>query len=209
MSGVRWWLAVIVLLATAFESALPRAEAPIAPARLQSFPASIAGWTAQDVPIEQRLVAAARVDSYLNRIYHRESGEEVGLYVGYYRSQRAGDSVHSPKNCLPGAGWQAVRSSHIAFTMRQSFSPEANLYIVENEHQRYVVLYWYQSHGTVIASEYRAKFQTMRDAILLHRTDSALVRITVPVAGNESQAVQSAVAFAELIAPRLDEVLPR
>lgn len=209
MSGYRWWLAIVVLLAAAFVSTVPRAEAPIAPAQLQNLPTSIAGWTAEDVPIEPRLVAAAKVDSYLNRIYHRESGEGIGLYVGYFKSQRAGDSVHSPKNCLPGAGWQAVRSSRIAFTMRQSFSPEANLYIVENEQQRYVVLYWYQSHGNVIASEYRAKFQTMHDAIVLHRTDSALVRITVPVAGDETRAIQSAVAFASLIAPRLDEVLPR
>ena len=209
MSGVRWWLAVIVLLAAAFESALPRAEAPTPAAQLQSFPASLAGWSSQDVAIEPRLVTAARVDSYLNRIYYRVPGEEIGLYVGYYKSQRAGDSVHSPKNCLPGAGWQAVRSSRIAFTMRQSFTPEANLYIVENEHLRYVVLYWYQSHGHVIASEYRAKYQTMHDAIVLHRTDSALVRITVPVAGDEARAIQSAVAFAGLIAPRLDEVIPR
>jgi EpsI family protein len=209
MKGYRWWVAVVVLLAAAFESALPRAEAPLPPAMLQNLPASIAGWTAEDSAIEPRLVTASRVDSYLNRIYRRDAGEEIGLYVGYYKSQRAGDSVHSPKNCLPGAGWQAVRSAQIAFTMRQSFSPEANLYIVENEHQRYVVLYWYQSHGKVIASEYRAKLQTMHDAILLHRTDSALVRITVPVAGDEARATQSAIAFASLIAPRLGEVLPR
>jgi EpsI family protein len=209
MKGYRWWLAIIVLLAAAFESALPRAEAPTPPARLQNLPESIAGWTAEDVPIEPRLVVASRVDSYLNRVYRRESGEGIGLYVGYYKSQRAGDSVHSPKNCLPGAGWQAVRSSRIAFTMGQSFSPEANLYIVENEQQRYVVLYWYQSHGHVIASEFRAKYQTMHDALVLHRTDSALVRITVPVAGDEARAIQSAVAFAGLIAPRLDEAIPR
>jgi EpsI family protein len=209
MSGYRWWLAIAVLLAAAFESAMPRDEAPIPPAQLQMLPASLAGWTAEDVPIEPRLVTASRVDSYLSRIYHREPAEEIGLYVGYYKSQRAGDAVHSPKNCLPGAGWQSVRSSRIAFTLRQSASPEANLYIVENEHQRYVVLYWYQSHGTLIASEYRAKLQTMHDAITLHRTDSALVRITVPVAGDEASAIQSAVAFAELIAPRLNQVLPR
>jgi len=209
MSGYRWWFAIAVLLAAAFESAMPRDEAPIPPAQLQMLPASLAGWTAEDVPIEPRLVTASRVDSYLSRIYHREPAEEIGLYVGYYKSQRAGDAVHSPKNCLPGAGWQSVRSSRIAFTLRQSASPEANLYIVENEHQRYVVLYWYQSHGTLIASEYRAKLQNMHDAITLHRTDSALVRITVPVAGDETSAIQSAVAFAELIAPRLNQVLPR
>jgi len=102
-----------------------------------------------------------------------------------------------------------VLSSRIKLPLRPGPGDEVNLYTVENEHQRYVVLYWYQSHGRIIASEYRAKFYTMQDAILLHRTDSALVRITVPAEGDEARATQSAIAFATLIAPGLDEVIPR
>jgi EpsI family protein len=117
--------------------------------------------------------------------------------------------VHSPKNCLPGAGWQPIHSSRISLPLRPGALDEVNLYIVENEHQRFVVLYWYQSHGRIIASEYLAKFYTIRDAMLLHRTDSALVRITVPVEGDEASATQSAIAFATLIAPKLDVVIPR
>jgi EpsI family protein len=154
-------------------------------------------------------VAASSVDAYLNRIYRDDSGNEVGVYVGYYKNQRAGDSVHSPKNCFPGSGWQAVYSSRIALPLQRSGKSEVNLYIVENEQQRFVVLYWYQSHGRIIASEYRAKYFTVRDAILLHRTDSALVRITVPAAGDEARARRSAIAFATQIAPQLDAVIPR
>jgi len=209
MSGYRWWMAVIVLLAAAVECALPRAEQPTPPVHLHNLPSTIAGWSAEDVAIEPRLVAASKVDAYLNRVYRRAPAEEVGVYVGYYRSQRAGDSVHSPKNCLPGAGWQPVSSSRIALPLSGGRPTEVNLYIVENERQRYVVLYWYQSHGSMIASEYRAKFHTIRDAIVLHRTDSALVRITIPAMGDEARATESAVAFATLIAPGLDEVIPR
>ena len=208
MNGYRWWLAVIVLLVAAVECSLPRAESPASPALLQNLPANIAGWTSEDISIEPRLVAAAHVDGYLNRVYHRSPADEVGVYIGYFKSQRAGDAVHSPKNCLPGAGWQPVRSSSVALPLRNGRSAEVNLYIVENEHQRFVVLYWYQTHGSMIASEYRAKVRTIRDAILLHRTDSALVRITVPDVGDEERATQSAIAFATLIAPKLDEVIP-
>jgi EpsI family protein len=146
----------------------------------------------------------------LNRVYRRAPADEVGVYIGYYKSQRAGDSVHSPKNCLPGAGWQPVYSSRIMLPLLpQSRPAEVNLYTVENEHERFVVLYWYQSHGRIVASEYIAKYYTIRDAILLHRTDAALVRITVPATDDEARARQSAIAFAVLIAPKLGEVLPR
>jgi EpsI family protein len=210
MSASRWWAALIILLAAAVtEYALPRTEASVPRPPLQNLPLTITGWTAQDIPIDAQLVAASRVDGYLNRVYRRAPADEVGVYIGYYKSQRAGDSVHSPKNCLPGAGWQPVYSSRIMLPLRQGLPVEVNLYTVENEHERFVVLYWYQSHGRVIASEYLAKYYTIRDAILLHRTDAALVRITVPATDDEARARQSAIAFAILIAPKLDEVIPR
>jgi EpsI family protein len=210
MNGPRWWAALVVLLAAAtLEYALPQAEAPVPRASLQSLPMAMEGWTAQDFRIEPRLVAASSVDAYVNRVYRKAPNDEVGVYVGYYKNQRAGDSVHSPKNCLPGAGWQAVYSSRIALPLQQGGDSEVNLYTVENEQQRFIVLYWYQSHGRIIASEYRAKYFTVRDAIVFHRTDSALVRITVPAAGDEARARRSAIAFAILIAPKLDAVIPR
>jgi EpsI family protein len=245
MNAPRWWVAVCVLLvASAVQYALPRTESTVPHPSLHNLPSTVAGWTAQDLDIEPRLVAASRVDDYLNRLYRSTSlsqtspnqaqPNDVGLYLGYYNSQRAGDSVHSPKNCLPGAGWQPVYSSRITLPLLHGMPAEVNLYIVENERQRFVVLYWYQSHGRIVASEYRAKFYTVRDAILLHRTDSTLVRITVPVAGssadrtadgaangatngatdnatsnNEASARQTAIAFATLIALKLDEVIPR
>ena len=211
MSGSRWWAAVILLLAAAVtEYALPRTEAAVPRPPLLNLPLAIDGWTAQDVPIEARLVTVSAVDNYLNRVYHRAPADEVGVYIGYYKSQRAGDSVHSPKNCLPGAGWQPVSSSRITLPLLPLGAPaEVNLYTVENEHERFVVLYWYQSHGRIVASEYVAKYYTIRDAILLHRTDAALVRITVPATDDEARARQSAIAFAVLIAPKLEEVIPR
>jgi len=206
----RWWAALIILLAAAVtEYALPRTEVAVPHPPLQNLPLAIGGWTAEDIPIDAHLVAASRVDSYLNRVYRQGPAGEVGLYIGYYKSQRAGDSVHSPKNCLPGAGWQPVHSSRIMLPLQPGLPAAVNLYTVENEHERFVVLYWYESHGRMIASEFFAKYYTIRDAMLLHRTDATLVRIMVPATDDEARARQSAIAFAILIAPRLDEVIPR
>ena len=217
MSGARYWTVILLLLAGALGAALPRAQAPVAPPQLQRLPQEIDGWTSEEIPIEPRLVEASKVDAYLSRVYRHAPAPmlnnddrpgELGVYVGFYGTQRAGDSVHSPKNCLPGAGWQPVRAARIALPLAGG-AALANLYVVENERQRFIVLYWYQSHGRIIASEYRAKLYTLRDALVLGRTDSTLVRITVPVAGDEAAATRTAVTFATLFAPLLEQVLPR
>lgn len=207
LNGARWWTAILLLLAAACITLVPRPEAVLPPPRLDQVPAVFNGMQAEDVPIEPRLLKASSVDSYLNRVYRGPSGE-AGLYVGYYSSQRAGDSVHSPKNCLPGGGWQAVRAGRIALPLPGGSHPEVNLYLVENAGERIVVLYWYQSHGEIAASEYAAKWHTMQDAILHRRSDSALVRISVPVTGGEAAATAQALAFARSIAPYLEEALP-
>lgn len=208
MSGYRWWIALAALALAAFITLAPRPEATPAAPNLAAVPAFFNGWGADDYPIDPRLVAASKADAYLNRVYRRGE-QEAGLYVGFYRSQRAGDSVHSPKNCLPGGGWQPLRSALATLPLADGRRPEVNLYLVENERHRLVVLYWYQSHGNLVASEYAAKLQVLHDALVLRRTDSALVRIAVPVTSSEEQATQAAIAFAAEIAPRLDEVIPR
>ncbi len=210
MKDIRWLVAIVVLLiAAAVNYNLPHGESSLPRAPLNSIPLSIAGWAAQDLPIDPHLVTVSHVDEYVNRIYRGPLAQEAELYVGFYQSQRAGDSIHSPKNCLPGAGWRPVHASQLTLPLMHGSSAKVNLYIVENDGQNFVVLYWYQSHGRIIASEYQAKVYTIRDAILLNRTDSALVRITVPVTGGEERALQTATAFATLISPQLGEVMPR
>jgi EpsI family protein len=210
LKDIRWWAAIaILLIAAAVNYRLPHGESSLPRSPLDTISRSVSGWEAQDIPIEPHLITVSHVDEYVNRIYRGPSAQEVGLYVGFYKSQRAGDSVHSPKNCLPGAGWQPVHASQLTLPLMRGYPEKVNLYIVEHDGQRFVVLYWYQSHGRIIASEYRAKIYTIRDAILLNRTDSALIRITVPVTDGEALALQTATAFATLISPTLDEIIPR
>ncbi|MDR3764612.1 MAG: EpsI family protein [Acidobacteriota bacterium] len=208
LRGPRWWSAVLLLAAAAAITLLPRPEAELKTPRFSAIPVALGTLRAEDVPIEERMVKAANVDHYLNRVYRGPDGD-AGLYVGYYRSQRAGDSVHSPKNCLPGGGWQAVRAGRIALPLANGARPQVNLYLVENAGERIVVLYWYQSHGEITASEYAAKLHTMRDAILYRRTDTALVRITVPIEGGEDEATRKALDFSALVAPYLNQALPQ
>jgi EpsI family protein len=183
---------------------------PVPPRQtLAAFPLSVATWEMQaSTPIDARSLAALRVDDYVNRVYVAPNGSTVGLYVGYYRSQAAGTTMHSPLNCLPGAGWEPVSRKRL----RLSGDHVINRLTIQKGLDRQVVLYWYQSHGRVVASEYWGKVYTVIDAIRLHRSDAAMVRVIAPVAGpgqrEEEAAEREATQFALQVFPLLSEYLP-
>ncbi len=177
-------------------------------APLRDFPAVIAKWQGQEEPLSDEIIKAVSVDEYLNRVYSDGKAHPIDLYVGYYKSQRTGDTIHSPKNCLPGSGWNPVESDRVSFAAPDGRSLTVNEYVVEKGLDRDVVLYWYQSRGRVIASEYSAKAWMVVDALTRDRTDGALVRIITPQEGSMSEARARAVAFASAIYPHLGEFVP-
>ena len=64
--------------------------------------------------------------------------------------------------------------------------------------QKSLVLYWYQSRDRVVASEYKAKFFVVADALRYNRTDTALVRVVVPVVdGDVENSQKAAVDFVQ------------
>ncbi len=126
------------------------------------FPTQVNDWTGRDMPdlaaSVKRVLAA---DNYLFRDYHNgRANTEVGLFIAYYGSQRSGDALHSPKNCLPGAGWEPVSSGSRRFRILAApgASFEANHYVIEKNGVQQDVLYWYQAHGRIFAAEYLGKF---------------------------------------------------
>lgn len=206
----RWWVAIALLLAASVAMAkLPHGRVTELSRPLQTFPQEILEWHGVDQPLSDRITEAAGVDSYINRYYFQPDGDNVGLYVGYYKSQQTGETIHSPKNCLPGTGWQPIQSSQIALRMPDGRAFPVNLYIVEHDREKLLVLYWYQSHGRIISSEYAAKVYMVLDAIRLNRTDSSLVRVTTRLGTDENKARQVAVSFAEQVIPGLDRIIPQ
>ncbi len=169
---------------------------------------AMGGWLGQDDPLEARIVSALGVSDYAHRAYMRSGGQPVDLYVGYYKSQRTGETIHSPKNCLPGAGWEPVRAGRLTIPMAAAPTIVVNEYLVEKGPAQYLVLYWYQSHGRVIASEYSGKAWLVFDAITRNRTDAALVRVLTTTRNGEDQARARAVQFVQVLYPRLNTFIP-
>jgi EpsI family protein len=188
---------------------LSHGEAVSARRQLATFPMIFGSWSGRDLPIDADILKVAAVDDYLSRVYVSPQGRSVHVYVGYYKSQRTGQLIHSPKNCLPGSGWEPIRSERINLSAADGVQARVNLYVIENGLQRDLVLYWYQSHGRIIASEYWAKIYMVLDAIRMNRTDAALIRVITPIERDESVSLQRAQIFATQLLNQLDQYLPR
>jgi EpsI family protein len=173
---------------------------------LREFPAAIDTWRSKDLPYDSEIVNEIGVDDYTNREYFGGT-RPVELYIGYYKDQRSGDAIHSPKNCLPGAGWEPVRSSLLQIGSAQK-PAVVNEYFVEKGSSRDLVLYWYQTHGRIVASEYWAKFWLVADGVRHRSTDGAMVRIWTSAADGEENAEKRAMNFAQRVYPQVSEYLP-
>jgi EpsI family protein len=179
---------------------------------LEFFPRDFQGWrTAQEGHLAKDEQDVLRADDTLYRVYVGPAAPGgISMFVAYFRSQRAGQAPHSPKNCLPGSGWEQVQDGYIDVAVEGEPAPiTINRYIVQNGESARVVLYWYQSRKRIIASEYSAKFWLVADSNRYHRSDTALVRIEAPLLrGDDAQATRNGVAFVQAMFPLLMRYLP-
>src|ERR1017187_5258774 len=73
---------------------------------LGTISSQLAGWSATaDEKLPDRVEGTLAASSYLTRGYRRGK-DELNLFIAFYEQQRAGESMHSPKHCLPGGGWE-------------------------------------------------------------------------------------------------------
>lgn len=175
--------AVLVAQGLAYYGLTRRAEVIPASRALSQFPTVVGEWRmVREGAIDQDERDVLRADDYLTRQYAARGGKSANLFVAYFRSQRAGQTPHSPKNCLPGSGWTWSVADTIRVPIAGRVQPiEINRYVVSKGDKHAVVLYWYQSHGRVVASEYKAAAFTAWDALRYNRTDTALIRVVAPV----------------------------
>ena len=215
------WRAIIVSVlmfgGAIYIAGASEAEAVPPRASFDTFPRAIGPWTGSEAPaLTEEVLAVLGADEYVNRIYSSAQGP-VGLYIGYYASQRQGDTIHSPLNCLPGAGWQPVAKQYVDVAVPAGAGmPGAtitvNQVVVQKGLDRQAVLYWYQSHRRVVANEYWSKAFMVYDAFRLNRSDAALVRVVSPMTGpdghGDAVSAELAKRFASAIFPLLVDYLP-
>jgi EpsI family protein len=212
VSSFRFWVISLLLAATAL-LLLFRGNRDLIPASepLSQVPRTIAGRTGSDVSIDQETLDVLGVGDFLLRDY-AQSGRSVpiGLLIAYYPTQRTGVTMHSPKHCLPGAGWVFESSQYVNLDDTNGKSHQVGEYIIADGDDRQFAIYWYQEHGRSIANEYLARVYLVKEAMQFNRTDGALVRVITPIDSNEGTAAARAraEAFTAQLFPMLPSFIP-
>jgi len=233
--GKKWpyTVAILMIVATAiFVQSRSHGEELVPNKPFADFPLLLADqWKGRELSLDDDVLNVLKLSDYMNRVYvpiieqpkqenasdsfsvMRNPGKDitipVWLYVGFYQSQRTGATYHSPKNCLPGAGWQFMESDIISVQMPGAQNISINKVLIQKGLEKQIILYWYHDRGRVIASEYWAKGYLVWDAMTQNRSDGSLVRISVPVQNvGVDEAFEHGLGFLRDLWPVLLEYMP-
>jgi EpsI family protein len=212
MKSLRFWTVVVLLAGTAI-LVYARGDTDLIPVSepLSQIPRTIAGSSGSDVQIDQETLDVLGNGDFLSRVYAKDSQPQlIDLFIAYFPTQRTGVTIHSPKNCLPGAGWAFESSRYVDLYDANGKAHRVGEYIIADGEDRQFVIYWYQAHGRSIANEYLAKVYMVIDAMRMNRTDGALVRVMTPIGPMEgaSPARARVEAFTAQLAPMLPRFIP-
>ena len=173
-------LVIVILSITAGASLWSDHRGPEVLAKpLDSISPQIDGWTASgDQTLRERIEASLDATAYLSRTYHK-GREQLDMFAAFYARQKAGESMHSPKYCLPGGGWEFAELSRYSLATRSGPVP-VNRCVIQKPGARAIMLYWYQSRTRIVASEYESKFFLVWDGLLHANPGGSIVRVMLP-----------------------------
>jgi EpsI family protein len=185
------------------EVAVPRKE-------LRLLPPMLGEWKQQgnDIRFGEDTESILKATDYVMRDYFSPTGMHSNIYVGYYSTQRTGATYHSPRNCLPGAGWEMTQPEKVRIRKPDGESFEANRFILVTGNRREVLIYWYQGRGRETASEYEDKINTIFDSFLRRRTDGAMVRVMTTIVGSDEISETAALDIASHLAGAIAPFVP-
>ena len=208
MKSMYWQFSpLVVLSAGSLLISGVRQQHSVLPQRpLSTMPRQLLGLQGRDVVVSKEEQRVAGMSEYAMREYGSETEPAFSTYVGYYNRQIQGQTIHSPKNCLPGAGWETLAASRVPLAGSPT-GGTVNRTLLSNKGTLALVYYWYQGRGREESSEYKVKWDLLRDAALYGRTEEALVRIVIPIVGvaaDSDKAKQDAkIAEASALAERV------
>lgn len=208
--GVFLSVCLILILQAAASRVLSIPERDFPIPQLHTVPMQLEGWRASgEELLEEDTLKVLQPDEYILRNYVAEAeGASMGLFVAHFRSRQNSNSYgpHSPRACLPGAGWLPV-SSNVALVDVPSRGQRIpiNEYVVEKSGKRIAVVYWYQNDRDVWAEEFHEKLRLLPDLIRYRRSDVSLVRLVSPTERGAEDTFRNCIQFTKLVFPLLAE----
>lgn len=178
---------------------------------LNTIPQTIDGWQGSSMAFDYRTLINAGVNEYIMRLYNKQGNEPIWVYIGFYRSQQVGHTIHSPRHCYPGSGWEPISRSKRM--IRINSAPygriEVNRYIVQNGPKKQLVYYWFHSRGRNITNEYWEKIYLVLDTIFKRRNDGSLIRISIGIQRSQRESEDILEAFIDQLYPYMMRSLPQ
>ena len=178
---------------------------------IDRFPVILGGWSGVPVPLSRKEKDILNADGYASILYTDRAGKTPVLFFSvWYKHQTPEKNIHSPQNCLPSSGWVILRSKTMELPLYGENRPpvRVNTDVIQKGLDKQVVLYWYQERGRIFPNEYWGRFYLIKDALLLHRTDGALVRVSMPFTGQPDTAIRTETRFLQSVMPLLASYIP-
>jgi EpsI family protein len=204
----RFILFHLLLVATWLFLTLRSSLAVPAARPLVEFPVAFQGWrmVAQE-RFDAEVMSVLKPTDYLSRRYEAANGGKVTLYIGYHDGGPRSGEIHSPRHCLPGAGWQQLSTSRTVLGQ-----PHGAIHLARAVYQKgqskELFFYWFQVRGESIADEYRLKLASITGALAHGRKDASFIRVSVPFEADEQEAAATGVSFIRELYPLLREFIP-
>ncbi len=167
---------------------------------LSRIPAQLDGWISQDHGMTESAAEVLGADATLYRRYENAGGAQVWLFLAYFREQQVGSQIHSPRNCVPGSGWEVRSLARQDILMGREGQPAQQM-MIERQGQRQEMLYWFRTRSGTVTGEYGLKWDLLRNSLLGRPTNAFFVRFTADV--GDAEAMRE--LLARLEAP-MDEV---
>jgi len=213
-AGPAYLYSIALLVSMALPSTFlgERKEVPPDRALFVDFPMQIDGWIGNSMPLERQYIDQLRIDDYVLAEYRIDGSRPITFYSAYYRSQRKGQSAHSPKSCLPGGGWEisSLKKLDLLPSGGLTHTLHANRAVIKKDNQKQIVLYWFKQRDRILTNEYLVKFYLLWDTLVRRRTDGALIRIASLVERGETEDIvdQRMLQFLLVLEPELNRYVP-
>ncbi len=212
MQSIRPWrfYLIFVLLGFAAVYVYTRSEVAVPINKpLDLFPQRAGDWimTGQ-ARFDERVLEVLRPTDYLSRSYVDSQGNRLSLYIGYHGGGPDSGPIHSPKQCLPGSGWNRLKAEVKKVDVDGVQVPYVRA-IYQKDIEKQLFLYWFQVRDQILTNEYALKFALVKNSIFYNRRDSAFIRLSVMATDGEKQATKVGERFIRDFYPAIRDALPR
>lgn len=150
--------------------------APTATVDFSTFPMQLDDWIGRRDEVPDYVIDLLQPEQIFSATYTNSDGIRVQLFFDYFTSEGSSAGPHSPRNCLPGAGWQITSVEDNEIILSDRIVP-AGRFELRMEKTGKVMDFWYITQHGETANDYVFKFYSMLSSLTFRSGDVGFVRL--------------------------------